>query len=98
MSGWRKRQINDKVEEELTCPPCHGDCNQGRDCPANPRPKSKSFLEWYEENNLEITWFLIGMLSIGTLDSLSKGHYWVAGINFILLITNYLLRSSGFRK
>ena len=22
---------------EQTCPPCHGDCNQGRDCPASPQ-------------------------------------------------------------
>jgi len=99
MSGWRKRQIADSIENELTCPPCHGDCNQGRDCPANPpRPESQSIAEWYKENNVEITWLVIGILIMGTLDSLAKGHYWFAGINFILLLANYFLRSSGFRK
>ena len=98
MSGWRKRQIADKIEGELTCPPCHGDCNQGRDCPANPRPDSQSITEWYKENNVEITWFLIGILLMETLDALAKRQYWFAGNNLILLITNYLLRSFGFRK
>lgn len=25
-----------------TCPPCHGDCNQGRTCPADPPDENKS--------------------------------------------------------
>lgn len=78
MSGWRKRQIADKVENSIK--------------------QKKSLWQWYGENNVEITWFLIGILLMGTLDSLAKGQYWQAGINFILLITNYFVRSSGFRK
>jgi hypothetical protein len=78
MSGWRKRQIADKIEDDMTI--------------------VETITQWYEKNNVEITWFLIGILLIGTLDSLEKREYWSAGINFFFLIANYFLRSSGFRK
>jgi len=78
MNGWRKRQIADKIEDDMT--------------------NSKSFMQWYEENNVEITWCVIGILIMGTLDSLTKGHYWFAAWTFFLLIGNYLLRKHGFRK
>lgn len=78
MSGWRKRQIADEVENSIK--------------------QKKSLWQWYGENNVEITWFVIGILLMATLDSLAKGQYWEAGVNFIILIINYLVRSSGFRK
>lgn len=27
----------DQTDNKKTCPPCHGDCNQGRECPAHNR-------------------------------------------------------------
>ena len=78
MSGWRKRQIADKIEGDMTI--------MGK------------LTQWYEENNVEITWFLIGMLSVGTLDQLAKGQYALAAINFLLIVANYLLRKEGFGK
>lgn len=73
MSGWRKRQIADEVENSIK--------------------QKKSLWQWYGENNVEITWFVIGILLMATLDSLAKGQYWEAGVNFIILIINYLVRS-----
>ena len=78
MSGWRKRQIADQVENDMTI--------------------IGKLVQWYEENNVEITWFLIGILSVGTLDQLAKGQYWSAAINFFLIVVNYLLRKEGFGK
>jgi hypothetical protein len=78
MSGWRKRQIADKVEDDMT--------------------NSRSISQWYIENNVEITWYLLGMLTINVIDSLAKRHYWSAGISFFIMVANYLLRSHGFRK
>ena len=34
-------------KEHLSCPPCHGDCNQGRDCPA---PKTIK-ITWSNNDN-----------------------------------------------
>ena len=28
----------DAIFKKKTCPPCHGDCNQGRNCPAGKLP------------------------------------------------------------
>jgi len=34
--GWSKPQTNETDKDrKKVCPPCHGDCRQGRDCPAN---------------------------------------------------------------
>lgn len=99
MSGWRKRQIADGVEKEMTCPPCHGDCNQGRDCPANPpRPESKRIAEWFTDNNAEITWFLIGFLLCDMIDQFIHQHYYIAAWDFFIITVNYLLRKEGFSK
>ena len=78
MSGWRKRQIADKIEDDTT--------------------NARSISQWYIENNVEITWYLLGMLTINVIDSLAKRHYWSAGISFFIMVANYLLRSHGFRK
>ncbi len=29
-----------------TCPPCHGECNQGRSCPAEFHPAYESWANW----------------------------------------------------
>jgi len=72
MSGWRKRQIADRMEHVMTF--------------------LEKFKQWYTENDVEITWYLLGLLTIGTLDSLAKRQYWSAGFQFFLIVTNYLLR------
>lgn len=30
-----------------TCPPCHGECDQGRSCPAEFHPAYESWVNWF---------------------------------------------------
>lgn len=78
MSGWRKRQIADKIEDDTT--------------------NKRSISQWYIENNVEITWYVLGILTMSVMDSLIKREYSTAGFIFVLMVANYLLRSHGFRK
>jgi hypothetical protein len=78
MSGWRKRQIADKIEDDTT--------------------NSRSISQWYIENNVEVTWYVLGILTMSVMDSLIKREYSAAGFIFVLMVANYLLRKHGFRK
>jgi len=78
MSGWRKRQIANKIEDDTT--------------------NKRSISQWYIENNVEITWYVLGILTMSVMDSLIKREYSAAGFIFVLMVANYLLRSHGFRK
>jgi hypothetical protein len=78
MSGWRKRQIANKIEDDTT--------------------DSKSITQWYIENNVEVTWYVLGILTMSVMDSLIKREYSAAGFIFVLMVANYLLRKHGFRK
>jgi hypothetical protein len=78
MSGWRKRQIADKIEDDTT--------------------NARSISQWYIENNVEITWYVLGILTMSVMDSLIKRQYSAAGFIFVLMVANYLLRKHGFRK
>ena len=78
MSGWRKRQITDKIEDDTT--------------------NARSISQWYIENNVEITWYVLGILTMSVMDSLIKRQYLAAGFIFVLMVANYLLRKHGFRK
>lgn len=72
MSGWRKRQVADKMENDMTF--------------------LDKIKQWLNENDTEITWYFLGILTMSTLDSLAKGQYWYAGFQFFLIVVNYLLR------
>ena len=37
-----------------SCPPCHGECNQGRTCPAEMHPAYDAWAKWYEELKIDI--------------------------------------------
>jgi hypothetical protein len=78
MSGWRKRQIADKIEDDTT--------------------NARSISQWYIENNVEVTWYVLGILTMSVMDSLIKREYSAAGFIFVLMVANYLLRKHGFRK
>jgi hypothetical protein len=58
----------------------------------------RSISQWYIENNVEITWYVLGILTMSVMDSLIKRQYSAAGFIFVLMVANYLLRKHGFRK
>lgn len=50
------------------------------------------FFNWCNENNTEITWFLIGVTLMAFLDSLAKQSYGMAVWNFVVLALIYFTR------
>ena len=50
-----------------------------------------SFRQWYLRNHTEITWFLIGFLTLAGFHDLSVGDYTGALIDFALAYINYKL-------
>jgi hypothetical protein len=51
-----------------------------------------SLKNWYVDNQDAITWFIIGVLAITTLNSLARGDYGWAAISAFFIWTNYKLR------
>ena len=49
------------------------------------------FRYWYLENATEITWFLIGVLTLSGLQDLAIGNYFGAIFNFALVGLNYAI-------
>jgi len=49
------------------------------------------FREWYIRNSNEITWFLIGLLVSGGIDSLARGNYGHAALSFGIAYLNYFM-------
>ena len=50
-----------------------------------------NFLERYRDNQCEITWFIIGWLSLATLDCLARGNYGLALFDAGLVCFNYYI-------
>ena len=50
-----------------SCPPCHGECNQGITCPAEIHPAYDAWAKWYEELKIDIkaTRFMLSRSSYG---------------------------------
>ena len=51
------------------------------------------FRNWYVRNQDAITWFIIGWLTMGCLDSLLRGNYGWALAQGLLAYGNYKLNS-----
>lgn len=49
------------------------------------------FRNWYMTYSTEITWFLIGLLVSGGIDSLIRGNYFNALLSFGFAYLNYIL-------
>lgn len=44
---------------------------------------------WFSNNHNEITWFIIGWLSMAGLDQIAREHYIMAMVDFGLAYFNY---------
>lgn len=49
------------------------------------------FRRWYITNYLEITWFLIGWMTMAFFEDISKGRWLNALIDAILIYINYAM-------
>lgn len=52
--------------------------------------------EWANANNTEVTWFLIGVLVVSTLDALARGEYLWVVFNILMIWMNYAFRNTEF--
>ncbi len=50
-----------------------------------------NFQRWYLRNQTEITWFLIGWLTLNGFQELGEGRYLESTISFGLAYLNYML-------
>jgi hypothetical protein len=50
------------------------------------------FLEWSNENNVEITWFFIGFLFCDLLVKIGERNWWFVLYNSIVLVLMYATR------
>lgn len=49
------------------------------------------FKQWYRDNATEITWFLIGWLTVAGLYALLRENYVAAAVDFGLAYVNYYM-------
>jgi len=52
-----------------------------------------TFKRWYVDNQDQITWFVLGLLFAGCLNSLSRGDYSWAAFDAFIFYVNYKLRN-----
>ena len=50
------------------------------------------FSKWRQDNNLEVTWFLVGFLAAAGVGSFEKGKLIEAFVLWIIAFINYKLR------
>lgn len=48
-------------------------------------------LNWFRNNQNEITWWIIGWMSFACIDSLVREHYITAGVDALLAYFNYYM-------
>ena len=51
------------------------------------------FFRWYERNYTQITWFLLGWLSLEALDDFGRGQWEAMSLDLALILLNYYLYS-----
>ncbi len=53
--------------------------------------KVQEFLDWFNRNNTQIVWFLIGFFIYGAIDSFSQGNWSGVAINLLFAAMNYFI-------
>ena len=53
-----------------------------------------SIVRWYRNNCVEITWFIIGWLSLDLLQEFSRGNWGGMLLDAVLIALNYHLNKS----
>ena len=48
-------------------------------------------LNWFRNNQNEITWWIIGWMSFACIDALVREHYIAAGVDALLAYFNYYM-------
>jgi hypothetical protein len=51
----------------------------------------ENFVQWYRSNSVEITWFIIGWLTLGAIDAALHENYEFVLIDMALIYVNYKL-------
>jgi hypothetical protein len=51
-----------------------------------------SIKQWWWENSTEITWFIMGWMTLAGIHALGQGQYITAAFDFFLVWLNYKLR------
>lgn len=57
----------------------------------------QNFRNWYVRNQDAITWFVIGLLTMSTIDYTVKGDWIWAAISAVLIWANYKLSKVRFQ-
>lgn len=52
------------------------------------------FASWWNRNDSNITWFLIGWITWGFTDALARGNYAFAVLDAVLIVANYMMWKS----
>jgi hypothetical protein len=50
-----------------------------------------NFIEWYRKNILQISWFIIGWMTLQGIDALVHGQYLDSAVAFFLVGLNFAM-------
>ena len=51
----------------------------------------QNFIAWFKRNNLQISWFIIGWMTLQAIDALARGQYVDAAVALFLAVANFVM-------